>query len=438
MICPRRYSVIALVVANAGLVGAQTTPQWDQLRPGRIRARLARTVSSQTSAAITTLSSDVPIVTNGTRLGPIDPSGMDMFGSNVDIQGNVAVIGANAADNFLGAAYVFQRQSGTWAQQAKLIASDRNLFSEFGENVKIDGNTIAVGAPSDQNGTGAVYIFQNNAGVWTQQAKLVASDALEFSFFADSIALKEDVVVSGADVGFVPGVGFAGAAYVFRRSGGIWHEEAKLVDPFPVDGEGFGSGAAIIDKGTLAIGASSALAAGVVTFFLRTGDTWFAQSQLVPSSPEDGQFFGSDIGVSGNSIVVGAPFAATAGGVRTGAAYVYRQAGNTWREEARFAPSDSQARLFGTRVAISGTLAIAGAPFTDFALPQTGGSAWVFSKSGGIWSTQARLRAPDVTPRDNFGGYVAVDGTTVVVGAEEAPAPSGPQEGAAYVFNLGK
>jgi hypothetical protein len=375
------------------------------------------------------------LVDSGTRLRPSDPGSGNFFGSNVAIEKDLAVVGAFNADNALGAAYVFERKKGVWVERTKLVATDRLANSEFGENVSISGNTIAIGAPSDRNGKGAVYIFQKTGNAWTQQAKLMANDETEDSFFGDSIALRDDVLVSGAELGLVPGGVEAGAAYVFRRIGKAWTQEAKLIASDPTDQANFGSGTAIVSDSTIAIGAASARESGVVYLFERLGEVWRERSQLVPSSPEEGQGFGINIGSSGNSLVVGAYSAATTGGVRTGAAYVYRRTGAAWAEEARLVPSETQVRLFATRVAISGSTVVAGAPFDDSGTPE-GGSAWVFQRVGNAWVTTAKLKAPDATPNDVFGGYVAIDGTTILIGAEGADGPAGANEGAAYVFDL--
>jgi len=202
------------------------------------------------------------LVDSGTRLGPSDPGGADFFGSNVAIEGDLAVIGAANADDGVGAAYVFERKNGVWVERTKLVPTDSPGTSEFGENVRISGNTIAIGAPNDRNGKGSVYIFQKTGNVWTQQAKLTANDETVDSFFGDSIALRDDVLVSGAELGFVPG-GVegrveAGAAYVFRRIGKSWTQEAKLIASDPIDQANFGSGTAIVSDNTIAIGAASA------------------------------------------------------------------------------------------------------------------------------------------------------------------------------------
>jgi len=378
-------------------------------------------------------------ITSVTRLGPSDPGGADIFGSNVAIQGNVAVVGAADADDFQGAAYVFERVKGVWVERAKLVADDRTpfSFSEFGENTKISGKTIAIGAPGDQDGIGAVYIYQQTGDVWIQQAKLTANDGTVGSFFADSIALSDDLLVSGADVAPV-GADDAGAAYLFRRSGTTWTQEAKLIASNQTNGAGFGSGTAIDSKDSVVIGAAAASSSGLVYFFKRVNGAWLEQSRLAPSSPEPGQAFGINIDASGNLLVVGAYGAVGIDGFPTGAAYVYRRSGAAWKEEARLVPSETQVRFFGVRVGISDETIVAGAPFTDTFENLEGGSAWVFQRSGKTWEMQAKLQAPDGTPRDNFGGYAAIDGMTILIGAELADSSPtvSDDEGAAYVFDL--
>jgi hypothetical protein len=76
-----------------------------------------------------------------------------------------------------------------------------------------------------------------------------------------------------------------------------------------------------------------------------------------------------------------------------------------------------------------------GAPFTPFGPGQEGGSAFVYQRSAaGGRSAIAKLDPSDSTPFDSFGGYVAIDGSTILIGAESAPAPSSSQEGAAYIL----
>ncbi|MFN7924843.1 MAG: hypothetical protein U0Q16_32365 [Bryobacteraceae bacterium] len=391
--------------------------------------RIGRTIARQAAP----VAAATPVVDFSVRLVPNDPSDNALFGSNVSIQGNLAVVGANSADRGLGAAYVFERKSGGWTQTAKLVAHDRFAGSEFGENVVISGKTIAIGAPSDRSGTGAVYVYQNVSGAWVEEAKVVAADGEQFEFFADSIALQGDLLLVGADLGSAPGIPGAGAAYAFRHNAnaGTWIQEAKLSDANPRPGGGYGAGTAIADGDTIAIGNTEA-----AIFYRHTGSTWSPQSRVVAQAP--GELFGVNIAIDRNFMIVGAPFALASSGVNTGAAYLYRRAGDNWTLESRIEPTDPISRFFGTRVGISGSIAVAGAPFTDFNQAPAGASAWVARRSGNSWTIAARLRPHDSTPLDNFGGYAAIDGSTILIGAEEALAASGIPQGAAYLFLLDK
>jgi len=379
------------------------------------------------------------------RLGPIDPGGSDEFGSHVAIEGNVAVVGAAFANGFEGAAYVFEQSNTGWTQRAKLVASDPSFLAEFGENVRIFQDTILIGAPGDRDGIGAMYVFRRIGSgntTWVEDAKLTASDPMAGSFFADSIALGSNIAVAGADLGSVPGFGATGTAYVFRRVGGAWIQEAKLVAGDLTLGAGFGSGSAVTAKGDLiAIGAGSAPSGttvpGAVYFFRRAGGAWTQQQKFVPNGAPDGEFFGdSNLNFGGSKILlVGAIFGVGPSGVQTGAAYVLRQSGDQWLQDARLTPADTTARFFGTRLGISGSTIVVGAPFTeDFTNPE-GGAAYVFHRDNAAgWTQRAKLKAFDSMPFDNFGGYVAIDGSTILIGAEDQDALSGTDEGAAYVY----
>ena len=193
------------------LLGSQAFGQ--QGRVARIVARSAAWAGSPTAVA-----SAIPLLDSGKRLEPTDPSGRDLFGS-VALQGSVAVIGAVTADNAVGAAFVFEFANGAWTQRAKLVAGDRQFASAFGDDVALHGDTIAVTAPRNDLNTGAVYVFQKNGGVWSQQAKLTGSDSVPgTSFFGTCVALGQDLVVVGDESGVVPGVGEAGIADMYSAA----------------------------------------------------------------------------------------------------------------------------------------------------------------------------------------------------------------------------
>jgi hypothetical protein len=155
--------------------------------------------------------------------------------------GNTAIVGGRGDNNSIGAAWVYTRSGGMWSQQAKLIAKDSVGNAEQGYSVALsgDGNTALVGGPMDspeadifgeREGVGAAWVFTRSNGVWSQQAKLVASDAVNSPFPAMqgySVSLSNDG--NTAIVGGVLDNNAAGAAWVYTRLGGVWSEEAKLV-----------------------------------------------------------------------------------------------------------------------------------------------------------------------------------------------------------------
>ena len=137
-----------------------------------------------------------------TKLLATDAQAGGNFGFSVALDGNTAIIGASHyRSSEIEAAYIFTRSGSTWTQQAKLLASDRQLGDHFGLSVALDGNTAIVGAPYEdtgKNNAGAAYLFTRTGSTWTQQAKLLANDAQAADYFGRSVALDGDTAIVGA------------------------------------------------------------------------------------------------------------------------------------------------------------------------------------------------------------------------------------------------
>ena len=140
------------------------------------------------------------------KLTASDAAAGDNFGQSVAIAGNTIVVGATQESNQgTGSAYVLRTNDGgaTYAQVAKLTASDAAAGDNFGISVAIDGNTIVIGAHYDDDAgfdSGSVYVFHTSDGgvTYAQVAKLTASDAAEDDFFGGSVAIDGQKVVVGA------------------------------------------------------------------------------------------------------------------------------------------------------------------------------------------------------------------------------------------------
>jgi FG-GAP repeat len=144
--------------------------------------------------------------------------------------GNTAIVGGDA-DNGIGAAWVFTQSGGVWTQQAKLVGTGAIGIAEQGFSVALsgDGNTAIVGGPDDNNQAGAAWVFTQSGGFWTQQgAKLFGGGAVGAAQQGWAIALSGDGKTAIA--GGYSDNGFAGAAWVFTQSNGVWSQQgSKLI-----------------------------------------------------------------------------------------------------------------------------------------------------------------------------------------------------------------
>src|SRR5439155_580953 len=120
-----------------------------------------------------------------------------------------------------------------WTQEAKLTASDGAAGDNFGYSVAMDGDTAVVGSRSDDTpggqNAGSAYVFVRTGTIWTQQAKLTASDGAAFDLFGQSVAVSGNTDVVGASADDTPAGDDAGSAYVFVRTGTTWTQRVHLL-----------------------------------------------------------------------------------------------------------------------------------------------------------------------------------------------------------------
>lgn len=176
--------------------------------------------------------------------------------------------------------------------------------------------------------------------------------------------------------------------------------------------------------------------AGAVYVFLRGASGWVQQAKLVPSEHRAGDNFGARVSLNGETLVVGTPGADAGGKNNAGAAFVFVRTGTTWKEQARLWAADAQADdQFGFAVSLSGDVLAVGARGADLVGRKDAGAAYVFNRRGTSWFAAAKLTASDAAADDSLGVGVAVAGDVVLAGADFAD-PAGKREaGAAYVFS---
>ena len=386
------------------------------------------------------------------KLTPSDGVRWDEFGRSVSIDGNTIVVGVPYDDDKgsgSGSAYVFSNAGGAWAQSAKLTADDGESSNYFGWSVAIDGNTIVAGAwgndVPDETNAGSAYVFSHADGSWTQSAKLTADDGAEGDLFGTSVAIDGNTIVAGARGDDVHDERNAGSAYVFSHDGGAWNQVAKMTADKLTNGIGYTAydqlGYSVsIDGNTIVTGAyghdAKGRDSGGAYLFIKPNTGWRDGTHDAILSASDGvasvskTVFGSSVSIDGNTAVVGAYGEA----LYTGAVYVFRHDGGVWTQSARLTADDGESYdYFGYSVSIDGNTIVAGA-YGDDDNGSSSGSAYVFSRDGGVWTQSAKLTADDGERLDRFGRSVSIDGNTIVAGAF-GDDDNGSSSGSAYVFS---
>jgi uncharacterized protein (TIGR03437 family) len=188
--------------------------------------------------------------TQQAKLSASDAAANDSVGRSVAVNGDTAVMGTSFQNSFQGGAYVFARSGTTWTQQAKLTASDGASGDNFGFAVSVSGDTVLVGAYNKSGAEGTAYVFVLSNGNWSQQAKLLASDAQPENVFGISVSVDGDLAVVGA----IKAAAGSGSAYVFARSGATWTQSLKLTAANGVNGDRFGQTVSL-NGGTAIVGA---------------------------------------------------------------------------------------------------------------------------------------------------------------------------------------
>ena len=374
-----------------------------------------------------------------------DTAANDLFGRPVAISGSTAVVGAFAATlpgkSGAGAAYVFVRAGSAWTQQQKLTASDAAADAAFGYAVAVAGDTAIVGAPGatsgGKSGAGAAYVFTRSGMTWTQQQRLAAADAATDDNLGDSVTIDGDTVVVGADYADGAGTADSGAAYVFTRTGTTWSPQQKLSASDGSDSDHLGQ-VVSLSGNSVVLGAPYAdqagkTSAGAAYVFTRTGTTWSQQQKLAASDAAVGDSLGSAVALGGNTLFVGAPNADVGGKADAGAAYVFTRTGATWTQAQKLvADTPAAADTFGDALAFAGSNALVGADGKS-----GGGSVYVFNLAGATWSQQQVLVSPLVGADGAFGRSLAIDGSYAVAGAPFSTVAGKDSAGVAFVLVLG-
>jgi hypothetical protein len=389
-----------------------------------------------------------PMIQQGKKLTPTGAIGTGRFGYTVALSGdgNTALIGARygivggETGIGAGAAWVFVRSGGAWTQQGgKLVGTGHvgeGEFAhvgegEFGTSVALsdDGDTALIGGPADNENIGAAWVFTRSGTTWTQQGeKLTGTAETGAGRFGRSVTLSAD-----GDTALIGGTrdnGFAGAAWVFTRSGSTWTQQGEKLTGTGEAGQGeFGRSVALSANGSTALvgGSSDNGSEGAAWAFTRSGSAWTQQGEKLTGAGAVGEGgFGTSVALSadGNTALLGGP----RDNSDVGAAWAFTRSGSTWSQQGSKLTGIGETGEggFGTSVALSadGNTALVGGPRDNSDV----GAAWAFTRSASTWTQQgAKLAGSGETGAGEFGVAVALsdDGNTALIGAPEDDAATG-------------
>lgn len=349
------------------------------------------------------------------------------FGGSVSLSGDYAIVGAPGENNHSGAGYIFKRNFGRWVQQQKIFGSDGTPGQDFfGTSVSIDGNHAIVGSWWDDtygNNDGAAYIFQREGTGWQEAAVLLPDNA--DSEFGNSVAISGDYAVAGASKHKISG-NQVGAVYVFKRNGIQWIKQTILTPSYPIPGAAFGSSVAI-DGDYVIVGAENYENKGKAFIYERNGSDW----RLVSSfNGTTNSYFGHSVSINGLFAMVGARDENNEKGSMAGAAYIYKRTvtgpAPQWIQVSKFMAQDGASNdLLGSSVSMYarselGGYAIAGARTDDNAQGESVGAAYVLMTIEGNWIQLNKLLPSSDSDGSNYGSAVFINDGYAVIGAPGA------------------
>lgn len=350
-----------------------------------------------------------------------DPGAGDLFACALSLSRERTLVVGSVLDDDLGtdsgSLYVFRRQGGGFSQTDKVVASDGAPEHRLGFSVSVDrdGNRFAAGAifhdGAGQN-AGAAYVFRREGGGWVEEARLIPDALGPFDQLGHSIALSGDVLAVGAP-GDDTRADAAGTVYVYERGANGWELAAMLTagqggNVAENVGDGLGFSVAL-EGDTLLAGAPFADdGLGAVHVFAPSLEGWQEVQRLTAPERRAGALFGAALALDGDRFAVGARLDDGAGD-RAGAVWTFRRVAGQWGPEQQLpAPGLAPGDELGISVALDGNALAVGARFADVGALDTG-AVYRYRRRGGLWRFEQCLEAAVPAAGDELGFAVAVE-----------------------------
>ena len=319
-----------------------------------------------------------------------------------------------------------------------LSPADADEGINWGRSVDIKGTTLIAGYGSKLGDNDGVYIMEQKGGAWEVLNHFLSPNQGQADRFGHAVALEENLAVIGApEQGGRLGVlgDGLGEVYVYRRGGEGHFSLMRAIKAEGAQDRGWFGFSVDVSGNTLIVGAPfHDEERGAVYVYVLEGTTWKQQAKLQADDAGQKNRFSWDCAIGEDTIVVGAPLAA-APARNSGAAYVFKRQGEDWTQVAKLAPDGGAGGdTFGVAVDISKSRIIVGADRDNNRVARLSGAAYIFKAVGNIYTQETKLTADELQEGASFGRTVAIDVNRVLVGAPSTDTKIGNDSGAVYAF----
>ncbi|RME37400.1 MAG: hypothetical protein D6788_09540 [Planctomycetota bacterium] len=253
------------------------------------------------------------------KLTASDAAANDQFGTSVSAGADMVLVGApnegnSGGSDGVGAAYVFAYDGVTWSETQKLTASDAPTSAKFGTSVDLDGNVAVVGAPSTPcaagSNCGSAYVYRFDGVSWVEEQILGPSDAAANLNFGFAVSVSGSWIMVGAPFASCTAGTFCGAIYVFHWNGTSWVQDSKLQAWDADASDLFGTAVSLSGETALAGAFSNDCADGIncgSAYVLRrdASGAWFVDAKLFSLDLAALDQFGAAVALDGSLAIVG-------------------------------------------------------------------------------------------------------------------------------------
>jgi hypothetical protein len=279
-----------------------------------------------------------------------------------------------------GAVYTYKFDGTSWTYENYIKPSVAAPGAKFGSSVSIFRDTLVVGAPEYSavaTKAGAAYVFERSAGGWAQQTMLTHTSTAQ-NRFGSSVAIHNGViaVTSVPDTLYVSNTGFT---EIFEGSGATWPNTGTVTALLPETNDGYGCSVSVYGN-YIAVGASSergnsqgtattsfvnGTARGAAFVYKKNTGSWSLDTYVKPNNTTGAQQFGSSVSLFENTLVVGAPGYSSS----NGRVYIYKmKASRDYIETVQEPGNPNISNSFGYSVAISNSAIAVGGPYESAVL----------------------------------------------------------------------